>query len=151
MAHKNPPMKAVGLTAKPAQPKAAAGAAAQEGPRGPDTPPLLGIQIAVGDVVEFDFFVYQTPGNLSVALDLGDANGAQTGSATLFDGLAGPVNNIHVPQLAAGTHHLDWLFQPTSVPWQAVAEITVNGALKLRETSSDPDTLVNSFLILDVA
>jgi len=103
-------------------------------------------------MVIFEFFFFQTPGHLTVSLDQGDNNGALTATATLFDGDVPPPLPAHLglPQLPVGRHVLSWIFQPTSTPWQAVAEVSVDGVLQLRETTSNPEPLVDSFLILEV-
>jgi hypothetical protein len=134
------------------KPKVAMADGAGSNPRGPDTPPLISIQISSTSTVVFEFFFFQTPGHLTVTLDQGDNAGALIGSTTLFDGDVPPPPFVHegLPQLSSGRHVLSWVFQATSTPWQAVAEVSVDGVLQLRETTSDPAPLVDSFLILEV-
>jgi len=112
--------------------------------RGPDTPPLVKLEVSTGQAITFDFFYCFTPGHMIVRLD----------DKILVDRPVPPPATVHVDvaPLPPGLHSLSWLFHPVNLTWKAVSEISVAGTVKRRQTddNSSPLHLVLDSVFLEV-
>ncbi len=90
------------------------------------------ISVPAGASVELLVFSCLAPGRIDVSLS------QATGQSTLAEQAIPPPSplRIKLPFLERGKSQLSWTFVPSTVPWQLLVEISVNGVVQYRQLNS---------------